>query len=82
MDWKRSGPTPSLSFGFNEARVLAKASGGQTFGLGMTIGMLIGFALGSYAAFVVGDQLVEAAQSLTRRLLGDNNDPNFELLAQ
>lgn len=54
----------------------------QPFGLGMTVGMVVGFALGSFAALLVGEGVVKAAQRLIRHLSGGDDHVNFELLLQ
>jgi hypothetical protein len=52
------------------------------FGLGITVGMVLGFALGTFTGLVFGEGVVEGFQRLIRRLTGGDDHVNFELLLQ
>lgn len=54
----------------------------QVFGVGVTLGMLLGFALGSLVAMRLGDDILEAVSHLVDRLSGRDDRVNFELLLQ
>jgi len=55
----------------------------QFFGAGVTLGILLGFVLGSLIAMRVGDDALDAFSRLMDRLLGGRRDRiNFELLLQ
>ena len=55
---------------------------GQFFGMGVTIGVLVGFVAGSIVALWLGDETVAAVRELVNRLTGRRNRVNFELLLQ
>lgn len=52
------------------------------FGVGVTLGILLGFVLGSLIAMRLGDDVLEAASRLIDRLAGRRDQVNFELLLQ
>ena len=54
----------------------------QLFGVGVTLGILLGFALGSLVAVRVGDDVLEAITHLIDRMAGRRERVNFELLLQ
>jgi hypothetical protein len=54
----------------------------QFFGAGVTVGILLGFALGSLVAMRVGDEVLDAISHLVDRLFGHRERVNFELLLQ
>jgi gas vesicle protein len=55
---------------------------GQFFGIGMTVGVLVGFVVGSILALRLGDETLEAIKDLMDRLTGRQARVNFELLLQ
>jgi hypothetical protein len=54
----------------------------QFFGVGMTIGVLVGFIVGSIFALRLGDETIEALRDVVDRLAGRRDRVNFELLLQ
>jgi hypothetical protein len=52
------------------------------FGLGAALGSAIGLILGSLLTFWIGEETVRAVQRGFRRLTGDGDSPNFEMLLQ
>jgi gas vesicle protein len=54
----------------------------QFFGIGMTVGVLVGFVVGSVLALRLGDETLEAVKDLVDRFAGRNERVNFELLLQ
>lgn len=54
----------------------------QFFGAGLTIGVLVGFVLGSLLARWLGDETLEAMRYLVDRAMGRRQRINFELLLQ
>ncbi len=52
------------------------------FGLGAALGSAIGLILGSLLTFWFGDETVRVIQRSLRRLTGDDDRPNFEMLLQ
>ena len=54
----------------------------QLFGAGVTLGILVGFVLGSILAMRVGDDVLDATSHLIERLSGRHDQVNFELLLQ
>ncbi len=55
---------------------------GQFFGVGMTVGVLVGFAVGSILALRLGDETIDALRDVVDRLTGRREHVNFELLLQ
>ena len=55
---------------------------GQFFGVGLTIGVLLGFVAGSIVSLWVGDDTLEAIRDTFDRLAGRRQRVNFELLLQ
>ena len=55
---------------------------GQFFGIGMTVGVLVGFLFGSVFALTLGNETLEAGKDLVDRLTGRRDQVNFELLLQ
>ncbi len=52
------------------------------FGLGAAIGSAIGLVLGSLLTFWIGEGTLRAVQRTLRRLAGNDDRPNFEMLLQ
>jgi hypothetical protein len=48
----------------------------------MTVGVLVGFLVGSILALRLGDETLEAIKDLIDRLAGRQDRVNFELLLQ
>ncbi|MCC6178257.1 MAG: hypothetical protein IT305_23380 [Chloroflexi bacterium] len=48
----------------------------------MTVGIVVGFVLGSVVAMRLGDEAVDAARELLDRVSGRRDRVNFELLLQ
>jgi hypothetical protein len=64
----------------DEASMHYRAS--ALFGLGLSVGVLIGMAVGSVVALRVGSDAVDSLRGLLDRVSGRNNQVNFELLLQ
>jgi predicted permease len=54
----------------------------QLFGAGVTVGMLLGFVLGSLLVMRLGDDILDGISRLIDRLAGRHDRVNFELLLQ
>lgn len=54
----------------------------QSFGFGMALGVLLGFAVGSLLAVRLGAETLNFLREGVARLLGRRNRVNFELLLQ
>ena len=54
----------------------------KPFFLGVAAGILCGLALGSTLAAIFGDDVVILVQRLVKRITGEREQPNFELLLQ
>lgn len=54
----------------------------QFFAAGLTLGVLVGFVLGSLLALWLGDETLEALRYLVDRVMGRRQRINFELLLQ
>jgi hypothetical protein len=54
----------------------------QFFGVGVTLGILVGFVLGSLLAMRVGEAVLDGLTQLMDRLSGRRERVNFELLLQ
>jgi hypothetical protein len=52
------------------------------FALGAALGSAVGLILGSLLTFWIGEETLRAIQRGLRRLTGDNDRPNFEMLLQ
>lgn len=52
------------------------------FGLGAALGSAVGLILGSLLTFWIGEETLRAIQRGFRRLTGDGDHPNFEMLLQ
>jgi len=52
------------------------------FALGAALGSAIGLVLGSLLTFWIGEETLRAVQRGLRRLTGDDDRPNFEMLLQ
>lgn len=52
------------------------------FGVGAAIGSAIGLILGSLLTFWIGEETLRAVQGALRRLTGNDDRPNFEMLIQ
>jgi hypothetical protein len=63
-------------------RILYKRTRYLLFGLGAALGSAIGLILGSLLTFWIGEETVRAVQRAFRRLTGDGDSPNFEMLLQ
>jgi Na+-driven multidrug efflux pump len=54
----------------------------KPFFLGMAAGIVCGLALGSTLAAIFGDDVVVLVQKLAKRIVGERDEPNFEILLQ
>ena len=54
----------------------------EHFGVGVTLGILLGFVLGSLVAVRLGDDIASGLGHLLDRLAGRRDRVNFELLLQ
>lgn len=54
----------------------------KPFFLGMILGVLCGLALGSTLAAIFGDDVVVLVQKLVKRITGEREEPNFQILLQ
>ena len=54
----------------------------QLFGVGISLGILLGFVLGTLVAIRIGDDVIDAMTSLFDRFTGRRDRVNFELLLQ
>lgn len=54
----------------------------QFFGVGVTLGILLGFVIGSLVAIRLGDDVLDATSHIIDRLSGRDDRVNFELLLQ
>jgi hypothetical protein len=52
------------------------------FGVGLSVGVLIGVAVGSVVAIRLGPGAIDAIRGMLARVSGRNNQVNFELLLQ
>ncbi|MBI4494908.1 MAG: hypothetical protein HY690_19205 [Chloroflexi bacterium] len=66
----------------NEYEGAAPVLASQPFGLGVTVGVVVGFALGTFLALWVGEDVLDGAQRLFQHLTGGDDQINFELLLQ
>jgi hypothetical protein len=48
----------------------------------MAAGIVCGLALGSTLAAIFGDDVVVLVQKLVKRIVGERDEPNFEILLQ
>jgi hypothetical protein len=64
----------------DEASMPYRAS--ALFGLGLSVGVLIGMAVGSVLALRVGSDAVDTLRGLLDRVSARKNQVNFELLLQ
>jgi gas vesicle protein len=55
---------------------------GQLFGLGVTVGVVVGLLIGSIFAVRLGEEAQETIRYLADRLAGRRDRVNFELLLQ
>jgi membrane protein YqaA with SNARE-associated domain len=53
-----------------------------SFGIGAALGSALGLLLGSLLTYWLGEGTVRMIQRGLRRMSGDDNHPNFEMLAQ
>ena len=51
-------------------------------GIGLSVGVVVGFAVGSLVALRLGHEAADTIRSLFDRVSGRNNQVNFELLLQ
>jgi len=54
----------------------------RVFGAGLTLGVMVGFAVGSALTMRLGEDTAEALRDLFERVSGRRNRVNFELLLQ
>ena len=54
----------------------------KPFFLGMAVGIICGLALGSTLAAIFGADVVVLVQKLAKRIVGERDEPNFEILLQ
>lgn len=54
----------------------------KPFLLGVALGIAIGMSLGSALAAIFGDDVSVLVRRLYKRLTGDRDQPNFEILLQ
>ena len=54
----------------------------QFFALGVALGVALGFILGSAIALRVGDEGVDTLRRAIERIVGQDEQPRFELLLQ
>lgn len=54
----------------------------QLFGVGVSLGILLGFVLGSLVALRLGDDVLDTFSHLIERFSGRHDRVNFELLLQ
>ena len=52
------------------------------FALGAALGSALGLVLGSLLTFWIGDETLRIIKRALRRLTGDDDRPNFEMLLQ
>ncbi len=52
------------------------------FGLGAAVGSAVGLILGSLLTFWIGEETLRIVQRVLRRLTGNDDRPNFEMLLQ
>ena len=52
------------------------------FGIGITLGIVLGFMVGSVLAMRLGDDVLEMISDLIDRIAGRRDRVNFELLLQ
>jgi len=52
------------------------------FFLGMLVGIAVGLGLGSTLAAIFGDDVAGLTGKLVKRIAGERDEPNFELLLQ
>jgi len=55
---------------------------GTIFSLGLSVGVVLGIAVGSVVALRLGADAVDTMRSLIDRMSGRGNQVNFELLLQ
>jgi hypothetical protein len=58
------------------------ASRRKPFFIGMAVGVIGGLALGSALAAIFGDNVSVLVGSVVKRVAGEREEPNFELLLQ
>ena len=58
------------------------ASGRRPFILGLIVGVIGGLALGSTLAAIFGDDVSVLAHRLIKRIAGEREEPNFQILLQ
>ena len=54
----------------------------EHFGVGVSLGIVLGFTIGSLLAMRLGDDVLEAVSDLIDRFAGRRDRVNFELLLQ
>lgn len=60
----------------------SQSSRKKPFILGMIVGIACGLALGSTLAAIFGDDVVVLVQKVVKRITGERDEPNFEILLQ
>ncbi len=55
---------------------------GAVLSVGLGVGVVVGFAVGSFVALRLGRETVDTVRGLFRRMAGRSNQVNFELLLQ
>jgi hypothetical protein len=59
-----------------------RCRGRALLGIGLSVGVVVGFAVGSVIALRLGHDAADTMRSLFDRVSGRNNQVNFELLLQ
>jgi hypothetical protein len=54
----------------------------KPFFIGMAVGIVGGLALGSTLAAIFGDDVSVLVGNVVKRIVGERDEPNFELLLQ
>jgi hypothetical protein len=67
-----------MSDGETSGRCRARAF----LGIGLSVGVVLGFAVGSVVALRLGHEAADTVRGLFDRVSGRNNQVNFELLLQ
>jgi len=55
---------------------------GAALSVGLGVGVIVGFAVGSFVALRLGREALDAVRSMFGRMAGRSNQVNFELLLQ
>jgi hypothetical protein len=54
----------------------------KPFFIGLILGVVCGLALGSTLAAIFGDDVVVLIQKVVKRITGEREEPNFQILLQ